>query len=168
MAAHFGLLAMVTAGRDEGSLRFETAALAEHLRFAVDGLRACGAPDVVLALTPLSDAGERLAAAVRSEFAGTVAGIEAVPAEEGRRAYYRHLCFKAYAVADGVTTEIGDGGFTDWTARLTGNAKERLLISGYGTDRLAPLAADPRLSRRGPCHALYLVPVVAPHGRVVG
>jgi hypothetical protein len=32
--------------------------------------------------------------------------------------------------------EVGDGGFTDWTARLLGNGKERLLISGYGVDRL--------------------------------
>jgi hypothetical protein len=37
--------------------------------------------------------------------------------------------------------EVGDGGFVDWTARLCGNRKERLLISGYGVDRLA--ASDP-------------------------
>jgi hypothetical protein len=169
MAAHFGLLALVTAGRDEGSLRFEMAAVAEHLRFAVAGLRAAGAPRVVLALTPLSDAGERIAVAVREEFAGTGAGIEAATAEAGRRAYYRHLCFKVYAVAGGAQTEIGDGGFTDWTARLTGNGKERLLISGYGTDRLATLAADPgpRLACRGSRRALQPVPVAGPLGRVV-
>jgi hypothetical protein len=168
MASHFGLLAMVTAGRDEGSLRFETAAVAEHLRFAVAGLRAVGAPGVVLALTPLSDAGERIAAAAGEELAGTAASIVAAPAEAGRQAYYRHLCFKVYAVADGVQTEIGDGGFTDWTARLAGNGKERLLISGYGTDRLATLASGPRLACRGACRALHLVPVVSPPGRIVG
>jgi hypothetical protein len=146
MASHFGLLAMVTAGRDEGSLRFETAAILEHLRFAVDGLRAVGSPGIMLALTPLSDAGDRLAAAAREELAGTGVTITAVTAEAGRQAYYRHLCFKVYAVTDGVTTEIGDGGFTDWTARLTGSAKERLLISGYGTDRLATLLSGPRLA----------------------
>jgi hypothetical protein len=32
---------------------------------------------------------------------------------------------------------ILSAGFTDWIARLTLNAKERLLISGYGLDRLA-------------------------------
>lgn len=136
MAAHFGLFAMVAAGRDEGSLRFETAALAEHLRFAVGGLRAAGAPEVVLALTPLSDAGERLAAAAGEEFAGTGIRIEMVPAEAGRQAYYRHLCFKVHAVSYGARTEFGDGGFTDWTARLLASEKERLLIAGYGTERL--------------------------------
>jgi hypothetical protein len=167
MSAHFGLFAMVTAGRDEGSLRFELAALAEHLRFAAGALRAVGSPAVTLAVTPLSDAGERLAAAAREQFAGTEVAVVAAPAEAGRQAYYRHLCFKVYAVADGVTTEIGDGGFTDWTARLTGNGKERLLISGFGTDRLATLALGPRLACRGACGALDLVPVVAPPGRVV-
>jgi hypothetical protein len=33
--------------------------------------------------------------------------------------------------------EAGDGGFTDWTAQLLGSRKERLLISGYGIDRIA-------------------------------
>jgi hypothetical protein len=41
------------------------------------------------------------------------------------------------ALADGTPAEIGDGGFTDWTAQLLANRKERLLIAGYGTDRLA-------------------------------
>ena len=51
----------------------------------------------------------------------------------GGRGYYRDLCFKVNALVDGASTEIGDGGFTDWTAQLLANAKERLLIAGYGT-----------------------------------
>ena len=50
---------MVTAGHDEGSCRFEQALLAEQLRFAVAGLRAAELPRVQVALTPLSEAGER-------------------------------------------------------------------------------------------------------------
>ena len=45
------------------------------------------------------------------------------------------MCFKVFR--DGV--EIGDGGFVDWTQRLTGNRKERLLITGVGVDRFATL-----------------------------
>ena len=41
----------------------------------------------------------------------------------------------------GTWEEIGDGGFTDWTAQLLADGKERLLITGYGTDRLASLQA---------------------------
>jgi hypothetical protein len=32
--------------------------------------------------------------------------------------------------------DLGDGGLTDWTARLTGDAKERCLVSCLATERL--------------------------------
>jgi hypothetical protein len=60
------------------------------------------------------------------------------------RGYYRDLCFKVNVHADGGFGEVGDGGFTDWTARLTANAKERLLILGLATDRLAAFAPPGR------------------------
>jgi hypothetical protein len=44
--------------------------------------------------------------------------------------------------ADGSRSNVSDGGFTDWTARLLADAKERLLISGLGSERLLSLA-DP-------------------------
>ena len=59
------------------------------------------------------------------------------------RGYYRDVCFKVSALADGAPAEeTGDGGFTDWTAKLLANSKERLLISGYGLERLAMLIDD--------------------------
>jgi hypothetical protein len=140
--AHFGLFGLVTAGRDVGSLRFERAALAEHLRFAVASLAAARLRYVQVALTPLSDAGERIAAAVTSDLSadrspGTAAVIVLDHTRQRGRGYYRDLCFKVNANTGGHLAEIGDGGFTDWTAQLLANAKERLLISGIGVDRLA-------------------------------
>ncbi len=141
-SAHFSLFAMVTAGRDNGNCRFEQAALAEHLRFAVTGLRAAGLPRAQVALTPLSDAGERIAAAAAAELAAEPADIVMDHDRTAGRGYYRDVCFKVNALVNGVTAEIGDGGFTDWTARLLASKKERLLISGYGLDRLAILIDD--------------------------
>jgi hypothetical protein len=140
-AAHFGLLATVTAGRDQGSGRFERAALGEQLRFAVAALRAAGVRRVQVALTPLSDAGERIASATVEALAADAAPADIVIDHEraGGRGYYRDLCFKVNSLVDGAPEEIGDGGFTDWTARLLANGKERLLITGYGIDRLASL-----------------------------
>jgi hypothetical protein len=140
--AHFGLFGLVTAGRDRGGLRFEQGALAGHLRFAVRSLAAARLRYVQVALTPLSDAGERIAAAVTSDLSadrspGTAAVIVLDHTRERGRGYYRDLCFKVNANTGGRLEEIGDGGFTDWTAQLLGNAKERLLISGLGVDRLA-------------------------------
>ena len=135
MQAHFSLFAMVTAGRDEGSLRFEEAALREHLRFAVAGLRAAGLAAQV-ALTPLSDAGERIAAAAGADVRDVADEIVTDRERTAGRGYYRDVCFKVNAVGHGQPREIGDGGFTDWTARLLASKKERLLISGHGLARL--------------------------------
>jgi hypothetical protein len=136
-AAHFGLFATVTADRDQGSRRFERAAVAEELSFAVTALRAAGVARVQVALTPLSDAGERIAAATAEALGAGPAEVITDQDRLGGRGYYRDLCFKVNALADDALVEIGDGGFTDWTARLLANGKERLLIAGYGTDRLA-------------------------------
>jgi hypothetical protein len=109
-------------------------------------VRAAGLP-AQIALTPLSDAGERIAAEVTAEF--TAAERGAAPADVvtdrdrmAGRGYYRDLCFKVNALVNGVPEDVGDGGFTDWTARLLANGKERLLISGYGIDRLAAFVDD--------------------------
>ncbi|HUQ60797.1 hypothetical protein [Lentzea sp.] len=115
--AHFTLFAAVSAGRDRGSLAFERQHFAEHVAFLRE---ACG--DIEVRVTVLDPRFE----VVRGD----------LPADPSRRTgYYQGLCFKVYR--DGV--EIGDGGFVDWTRRLTGNRKERLLISGIGVDRLATL-----------------------------
>jgi hypothetical protein len=47
-------------------------------------------------------------------------------------------------LVDGTSrVDVGDGGFVDWTQRLLGNRKERLLISGIGIDRLATSDVEP-------------------------
>lgn len=53
------------------------------------------------------------------------------------RGYYTGLCFKIFAAFGGTQLEVADGGFVDWTQQLLGSRKERLLISGFGIDRLA-------------------------------
>ena len=105
-------------------------------RVELPGMAEAGAGDAQIALTPLSDRGERIAAAVSADLAWVVTDRD----RQAGRGYYRDLCFKVNAYAGGEPREIGDGGFTDWTARLTANQKERLLISGLSTDRLAAMA----------------------------
>jgi hypothetical protein len=49
--------------------------------------------------------------------------------------YYTGWCLRiSPAASDGVRYPIADGGFTDWTARLLQDKKERLLISGIGSE----------------------------------
>jgi hypothetical protein len=154
--AHFQLLGLVTAGRDTGSQDFERQHLAEHLTAAAEGLAALGLSAVRVAITCLDQPSREILASVRAALAWS-RGIEVVeaPDRESGRVYYRGLCFKVFARpsreggspggagSDGPEPEyleVGDGGFTDWTAKLLGNRKERLLISGYGLDRLAILS----------------------------
>ncbi|MGH3171940.1 MAG: hypothetical protein ACRDN0_39540 [Trebonia sp.] len=67
--------------------------------------------------------------------------VEEDPRRDRARGYYER---GAIRIGAGSAAEIGDGGFTDWTARLLNNAKERCLISCLATERLAAerLAAE--------------------------
>jgi hypothetical protein len=131
--AHFSLFGAVTAGRDTGNLGFERQHVAEHARLLAAGCRALGASAVELAVTVLDP-----------RFAGLLDDVD-VPIrpyperEGGRGGYYEGLCFKVFASFGGELLDVGDGGFTPWTRRLLGNAKERLMTSGLGVDRLATL-----------------------------
>jgi hypothetical protein len=139
---HFSLLGLVTAGRDDGGHRFELAAAAEHVLSLAAGLAAAGLGPVQLACTPLSPTGDALTAALPAALAGCPLDVRTDRDRESGRSYYRDLCFKLSVRAGPDWAEVGDGGFTDWAARLTGSAKERLLISGVGIDRVVALTPE--------------------------
>jgi hypothetical protein len=134
---HFGLLGLATGGRDGGGRRFEREAVTEHVRALAAGLAAAGLAPVQLALTPLSAAGEQVAAAVAADLTGPLIEVITDAQRQSGRGYYSDLCFKVNVQSAAQWQEVGDGGFTDWAARLTASGKERLLISGLGIDRLA-------------------------------
>jgi hypothetical protein len=146
-SAHFAILGMVTAGRDRGGLEFALGALAEQLRAhlgflaraAAAGYRVAGVrveiADTAGDARRLALVEERLFPALQPDFPGVTFALD--PARTHAMTYYRGLCLHVTARApDGETYQIGDGGFVDWTQRLLSNAKERLLVSGYGVDML--------------------------------
>lgn len=147
MLPHFRLMALTTAGRDEGSFRFESRALREHVHAHLRLLDAAAARDlsigkVLVSLTDLTSGGVRRSAMEREVVEPLAAGFPAVAfsfddSREAGRRYYRDACFFIHATTSrDERLLLSDGGFTDWTARLLSNAKERLLISGLGTERL--------------------------------
>jgi hypothetical protein len=72
---------------------------------------------------------------LKKEFDDVDIGLE--KAKTGETEYYRHLRFHVYArPSRGHEMELVDGGDTDWTQKLLNNAKERLVTSGIGTERL--------------------------------
>ncbi len=124
LAAHFALLGLCTAGRGTAGHGFEAAALGEHLGFYVRLLASLGI-EADVRLTPL----DKALRPVLERFRG--ARID--DARTSGRSYYTGASF----AIDAGGVNLVDGGFTDWTQRLLSDRRERLLISGVGTERLA-------------------------------
>ncbi|MGH3730270.1 MAG: hypothetical protein ACRDTU_16190 [Micromonosporaceae bacterium] len=130
--AHFTLFGLVSAGRDTGNLAFERRHAVEHLRFHAAAAVAAGHRPRVR-LTSLGSS--VLVPAITKELPDVA--VLADPDRESGRGYYTELCFKVDVASSDGWREVADGGFVDWTVRLLGDRKERLLISGVGVDGLA-------------------------------
>ena len=72
--------------------------------------------------------------------------VEGEATRRGQRLATRRgdVAVRIDVVRDGAETEIGDGGFTDWTGRLLADGKERCLTSCISTERLASLRPELR------------------------
>lgn len=141
---HFSVLGLVTAGRDRGHLAFEADALVEQLHALRSAIGTVTDAAVEIRLTDLADGhADGVVLVVTESFAGdSETLVTSDPARTSGRGYYRDLCFKVIASTAHREVEIGDGGFTDWTAQLRNDRKARLLASGLGLDRLVAVAAD--------------------------
>ena len=145
---HFSVLGLVTAGRDRGRHAFETDALVEQLHALRGAIGTVTDAAVEIRLTDLADGSSAPVIHAATESIATHPDTT-VTTDQGRtsgRGYYRDLCFKINATTTEGAVEIGDGGFTDWTAQLLNDRKARLLTSGLGLDRLVAVAADHRAS----------------------
>ena len=136
--SHFGLFAIASSGKDVGSYGCEKALLGKQLEYYRKlAERAEGQLSVALRMregyTDSEGFVQRMAEYVRGELPGCPIWIERDTQEN---AYYKGLNFKLYMEREGKRLEWGDGGFVDWLAGLTGNRKERCLISGIGLERV--------------------------------
>jgi hypothetical protein len=144
---HFRLLALVSSSRDAGSGRTEADLLVRHLEFYAGALSVLLPADLIrIRLTAFSTSAtsERLADTVMPALDPLPDNVELVldPDRTRGRGYYRDVALRIDVVSDGVELEIGDGGFTDWTARLLADAKERCLTSCIATERLASRTSE--------------------------
>lgn len=141
--AHFNAFALCSAGRDQGNLRFELSTLGVHIRFYLTALQAFLGAEVPLHLSvtdfdPNFREGfveTQLLSVIRAEFEGVDCVIDQQRTKG--RGYYLDLCFHIHATdSSGKRLELVDGGSVNWTQKLLSNAKERLIISGIGSERL--------------------------------
>lgn len=141
--AHFRTFAICSAGRDLGNLQFEISAMILHVRFYLTALLAYLTHPVRLRVAindfspnPRYDVLEqRILSPLRSHFPQADCALE--PDRTNGRGYNVDLVFHVYASSPtGESIELVDGGTVNWTQRVLSNVKERLLISGIGSERL--------------------------------
>ena len=145
---HFRIFSLCTAGRDRGSYGFEVAALREHLEFYIQLLQSAKQAGFRLGAvrTRLTVFDETrypvLKAEVLEELSRSYSNVEFTldQEQENAQGYYAEVRFQMYARDQtGAEYFLVDGGFTDWTQQLLSNHKERLLISGMGSERFVSL-----------------------------
>ncbi|MCL2544299.1 MAG: hypothetical protein FWE77_00110 [Clostridia bacterium] len=137
--AHFGILGIVSSGKDGGSYLCEKSLLLKHLTYYKELL--VQKFDARLSIVLRKRGGypdgdgffDGMKQLVIREFPDAPLSFD-VESEENH--YYKGVHFKLYMEKENTKMEIGDGGFVDWMQRMTNNKKERCLISGIGLDRL--------------------------------
>ena len=142
---HFRLFALVSTARDRGSGTTEAALLIAHLRYWSRALaellpgRRSTVSYTVFGFPPLRERiDDTILPALRPLPEGVAVAED--PHRQRARGYYERGALRIDIAADAGPLEVGDGGFTDWTAQLRGDAKERCLISCVSTERMTALA----------------------------
>ncbi|PLS08415.1 hypothetical protein [Neobacillus cucumis] len=139
---HFHIFSLVTSGIDKGSYSFEKKALTEHFEMYHRIFRTIMNPKITFRFiqTEGYKDGNGLINRI-TEYIQEIAphinldnNIEVV-----ENSYYQGLQFKVIIEENGEEIFIGDGGFVNWSQKLLGIKKERMLISAIGLDRLLVL-----------------------------
>jgi hypothetical protein len=143
---HFRLFAAVSSARDRGSGRTEADLLIDHIGLwqrvlaeLLPGLE----KRLTVTVFDHPVLAERLADSVHPALRDSVVPLIDDPDRVKGRGYYTSaaLGVRATDPTTGVEVDLGDGGFTTWTAQVLGDAKERCLTSCIATERLSDLTS---------------------------
>lgn len=142
--AHFRLFGLCTSGRDEGCCKFEKESLYEHLTFyikLIDRLKSLDYKfsSIIIELIVYDPVFMKIAADLDNKIneMNCTIHIKTEISEKYKQTYYKGMGFHLHACnSTGEKLFLADAGFTDWTQNLLNNKKERLLISGLGTERV--------------------------------
>ena len=142
--AHFRVFSLCTSGRDTGNFRFEIESVSEHIQYYLNLIEYSKKKRFQVG---------RICVVISAFDTGNLSIIEQeiinplieknsqihFKIDQNRteaRGYYLSVAFRIY-VSDkaGEQFLIVDGGLTDWTQLWLSSNKERLLISGFGSER---------------------------------
>jgi hypothetical protein len=138
--AHFKIFCAVTAGKDKGNLEFEKESLLLHLQLYAHYLvveMKMNPVKIILKVLQEQDSavfGSRIFDFLQPKLNGVELSWVEVPREEHH--YYQRVRFSINVIHKGNEMNLGDGGFVDWSQKLSSNNKERMLTSGLGLELL--------------------------------
>jgi hypothetical protein len=141
--SHFASFVMCSAGRDEGKYSFELSAIDMQIRFYLRALRAYLGSEVRIVVTvtdfdsqlPDGYLEGRFFPSIGTSFNNVDFRID--NQRSRAKGYYTDFAFLLHVLrGSGEELEVLDGGSVDWTQKYLSNSKERLIISGLGTERL--------------------------------
>jgi hypothetical protein len=144
---HFRLFSLCSAGRDPGNLRFEMEAMSLHIGFFLVAFKKFLGSRIPLRVTisdfdsgaPRSQVQSGVIDKLQSSHKDIKIGFD--QERKQGRGYYGKMCFKIFAASPvAKEQELADGGDVNWTQNLLNNAKERLVISGCGSERVCELS----------------------------
>jgi hypothetical protein len=130
---HFSLLTLVSAGKDKGSYTFEKESLTKHLEFYTKYFGTKQGFKLKVSLNQRSGYTDKTGFIERvyTHLHEAYPKLELVTNKQATdNSYYKGLNFK---ISINEVEQV-DGGFVNWTQKLLGTKKERLLISGAGID----------------------------------
>jgi hypothetical protein len=144
---HFRLFSLCSAGRDKGAHYFSNAALAEHVGFHLQALTAFLGESAVFRVAVTDLVSEipsegwmsMVLAPLREQFNNFEFCFD--QSRTAGRGYYDTVCFKIHEISSEQPVELADGGSVDWSRKLLSNARERLFISGIGSERVCGLSS---------------------------
>ena len=144
--AHFRLFAMASGCRDLGAHRFELGCLATHIGVYLRALKVMtGLSHIRVTVSEFGALGASVDDDVFEPLRRQGLDVEYVRDRERTRGrqYYRDVCFSIDRVAGSTEmVNLADGGSAGWTERLLSNGKERLVVSGIGSEMVCRGMAD--------------------------
>ena len=140
---HFKIFGLCSAGRDIGNFKFEINNLKEQLKFYLKFMTLEKSPylfkNIQVLVTVMES--DKITNLIEKEIFNPMREIyptvsfEFHPERKSGRGYYKGLCFQVNAENKlGDLFMLADGGMTDWTQQYLSSKKERLLISGVGSE----------------------------------
>ncbi|MBO1511060.1 hypothetical protein [Metabacillus bambusae] len=138
LVPHFNIFCMVSSGRDKGGYSFEKQAFLEHIDVYRKIFKTVFNTDITVKINASRGYNDSEGLIQKlSEHINEKSDVSLLKNKVVRdNLYYQGLHFTIIMKLNEQEINIGDGGIVDWSQKLLGNRKERMIISGIGLDMI--------------------------------